>query len=341
MTRRSSGAKGGKGGEGTRRRIAGSGTRRTVATKATESGLALDDRPLAIVPMRDGKRLLVVLPYELWTVEREGEELRFVQNIELRSARPSVSEGEGGSLWIGGDHLFRGRAFATEHEKFGSKLGGFVDHVAVLRPGLLAGVGPRGEVLIDTQKEAVIHQRKSKEGTATSVCASADERAIFADQSGAAWVIDPAHPGGYTQLRFETRSEHDPPEEAIVRVQVDGRGRCLIAARDGAVAWTRPSLRREGEAYAPLPAGERACLALDADRWWMYALRPRGRLQRFLLEAPPPPEPEPSTGRGRPAPEPPAPPAHEELRLSRPASCMACIETVNDLDETDETDGAT
>lgn len=311
------------------RRVAASGKRRTVAAKAKSSGLALDDTPLSIGLMRDKKRLLVCLPYELWTVEVDGADLRFTQSIELKAAEPSVTEGEAGALWIGGDHLHRGSAFAKKIEKVGTKLGGYVDHVALLRPGLLAGVGAQGEVLIDLDKESVVHKRKAKGTRGIDVTASADERAIFADGSSAAWIIDPAHPGGYTQLRFERRSEHNPDIEGITHVHVDARGRCLFAARDGAVGWTQASLRRAGERWCELPAAERTCLALDADAHWAYVLRPRGRLQRFLLEAPPAPEApsNPGRGRGRPAPpEPPPPPPIQETRLPRAASCLAVIE---------------
>ena len=300
-----------------------SGTRRTVAGRSKDSGITLDDAPFSILPMRDQKRLLVCLPHDLWIIRVDGAELSYAQNIELDAPAPSVSEAEKGELWIGGKHLRRGSAFDLSVSKFGSKLGGYVDDVALLRPGLLCGVGHQGEVLLDLERGEVLHRRKAKGSRARSVCASADERAIFTDESSSAWVIDPAHPGGYTKLRFEGTHSADLPEEAIVRVSVDHKGRCLLAAKDGAVAWTTASLRRAGECWNKLPAAECEPLSIASDDDWLYVLRPRGRFQRFNLRRDLPPK----KGKGRKPDEDEAPPlpAAQECRLERAATCMAIL----------------
>jgi hypothetical protein len=273
--------------------------------------------------MRDQKRLLVCLPHDLWVIKVEGSELSYAQNIELDAPSPSVSEAEKGELWIGGKHLRRGSAFNQSVSKFGSKLGGYVDDVALLRPGLLCGVGHQGEVLLNLENGEVLHRRKAKGSRARSVCASADERAIFTDESSSAWVIDPAHPGGYTKLRLEHTHAADLPEEAIVCASVDHKGRCLLAARDGAVAWTTPSLRRAGERWTKLPAAEREPLSIASDDDWLYVLRPRGRVQRFNLR--PAAEPPKSKGRKSNEEETPPLPAAQECRLERAATCMAVL----------------
>src|SRR5690606_6154441 len=230
-----------------RRRVAPSGQRRTVATRGpNEQGTGLDDVPRQLLVTRDQKRLVVSMAYSLAIFERVDKGLREGQSIELPDEAPHVSEGSDHRLWIGGSHLHRGGLFNDKIEKYGSKLGGYVDHVALLRPGLVCGVGSQGEVLLDVDNDEVLHRRRSREGRACSVAATADERAIFADGGASAWVIDPAHPAGYTQLRFERASEHAPPEEGIVLVVVDHKGRALLAARDGAIAWTTSSLRRDG-----------------------------------------------------------------------------------------------
>ena len=288
---------------------------------------------------RDEKRLVVAMPHTVAVFERVDGSLREGQTIELTDDAPRVTEDEEQRLWIGGSHLHRGGLFSDKVEKFGSKLGGYVEHVALLRPGLLCGVGGQGEVLLDLESQAVLHRRRAREGHACSVAATADERAIFADGGPSAWVIDPAHPAGYTQLRFERASEHAPSEEGIVLVAVDHKGRALLAARDGAVAWTTSSLRRDGEAFSELAATERLPLALTADDHWMYVLRPRGRLQRISIaplpddgeevakpnSAKPNPAKRDRRGNGpKSAPEP-HQPRLQELRLPREATTMAIL----------------
>ncbi|HET6583028.1 MAG TPA: hypothetical protein VFG69_06270, partial [Nannocystaceae bacterium] len=119
--------------------------RRTIAGRPGGEIVTLDDRPLSLQFCRDGKRLLVVLPYEVWVLH--AETLAIEKTIELTSAEPSVGEGEeDGALWFGGQHLHRGSVWSAAATKFGSKLGGFVDRVALVRPRQLCGVGTQGEI---------------------------------------------------------------------------------------------------------------------------------------------------------------------------------------------------
>src|SRR5688500_9442588 len=132
--------------------------RRTVAGRGSAAVTSLDDRPLSIAVSRDGKRLVVALPYEVWILGAETLEVE--RTIELSSAHPTVFEADEGVLWIGGAHLHRASLFSTAAAKVGTKLGGFVDHVCLARPHLLCGVGTQGEILWDVDKEDVVHRRK-------------------------------------------------------------------------------------------------------------------------------------------------------------------------------------
>ena len=300
--------------------------------------LSLDDRPLAIERSADARHLIVTLPYELWIID--AKTLAEQRTIPLTMARPSVIEGWEGALWIGGQHLYRGSLNSTSVTKAGTKLGGYVDHITLIRDDLLCGVGSQGELLWDIDRGAPVHKRKSPGPAAIAVVASADGRAVFSDGSQTAWVIDPAHPAGYAQLRLNATSPVPVAAESIVRLaRTDGTrgGRVLLGARDGAVAWTTRDLRLAGER---IPAGTRDMtpLALAGDERWVYVLRRRGVLQRFLIA-----QPNARAGgsggkhkgkkqRRQPLPgqqtgelEPPPLPEAQEVRLSKLAECMTLL----------------
>jgi len=307
------------------------GTRRTILAPSVAplDELALDDRPLAIARSRDRRYFIVTLPYELWIVD--AKTLAVQRTIPLTMARPSVAEGWDGALWVGGQHLFRASINTSTTTKIGSKLGGYVDHVALIRDDLLCGVGGQGELLWDIDRGSHTHKRKSPGPAAIGVVASADGRAVFCDGSSTAWVIAPAHTAGYAQLRLANTSAVPVEREAIITLgstQATLGGRVLLGARDGAVAWTSRDLRLAGE-RVPAGAGSRDMTprALVGDERWVYALRGRGLLQRFLIAQPSAPKPKKSMAPGRPASEVEAPPLPEAqwVRLPKLAECMALI----------------
>ena len=284
----------------------------------------LDDRPLELVVSRDGKRVLVVLPYEL--VVLDARDLTIQRSLEIGAARPDVAEDVEGLLWIGGPHLHRGSSWGGSTTKVGSKLGGLVGRVALLRPGLLCGVGSTGEVLWDVEKEKPLHRRKVSERHVHALVATPDERAVFADGTSTAWVIDPAHPSGYSQLKFRRGSKHAVWREGIVALGLSRTGRLLLGARDGGVAWTHADLRIAHERFPAKPGRtERSTpLALSGDERHAYVLRPRGVLERYLLEPPTHDEDKRGRGRSKPSAEPEEapPPLAETVRLKRPAEAM-------------------
>lgn len=259
--------------------------RRTVAGSAAASSVTLDDRPLSIERSRDGKRLIVVLPYEVWIVNAGTFEVE--RTIELPSEAPSVFEAEeDGVLWIGGQHLHRGSLFSGAVTKVGSKLGGFVDRVCLLAPTLLCGVGSHGEVLWDTESETAIHRRKAGEHAVLGLARGADGRAVWLEGVGHAWVVDPDHPSGYMKLPLKTTSEHDVAHEAVVRLGLTSDGLCVLAAADGGVGWTNRVLRLVEERFPKV--GKHAARPLDVcgDARWIYVLRSGGLLHRFLIAQP-------------------------------------------------------
>ncbi|MFO7561365.1 MAG: hypothetical protein R6X02_01875 [Enhygromyxa sp.] len=303
--------------------------------------LALDDRPLSIARSQDGRQLIVTLPYELWIVD--AKLLTAQRTIPLSMARPSVAEGWEGTLWVGGQHLFRAKLNATTTTKVGSKLGGYVDHVALIRDDLLCGVGSQGELLWDIDRAGATHKRKSTGPAALGVVATADGRAVFCDGSETAWVIDPSYTAGYAQLRLAHTSPVPVASEGIVclgRTEAALGGRVLLGARDGAVGWTGRDLRLAAERI-PAGAGKRGLqpLALAGDERWVYALRGRGVLQRFLVAQPHPPRPDKDkrgkkgkhgklSAFGKPEPEaelPPPLPEAQEVRLDKLAECMGLL----------------
>jgi hypothetical protein len=280
---------------------------------ATAGSATLDDRPLEVVAARGGKRVLVVLPYEVWSINAETLEVE--KTIELSSARPSVFEADEGVLWLGGQHLHRGSLFTGAATKIGTKLGGFVDRVCLVRPTLLCGAGTHGEVLWDVEQEADIHRRKTSEREIHGLVAAPDGRGMFADGSQQAWVIDPDHPSGYMKLRLRHTSEGEVADEGIVLLGMTTRGAAILAARDGAVGWTNRALRLVGERMpreqATVP------LAVTGDERWIYVLRSAGVLQRFLVAQP---EPAPE------AKEEPEPlPDAQTTKLDRLATCMTLV----------------
>lgn len=304
------------------------GGRRTVAGRSSAPVVNLDDHPLALAVSRDGKRVLVTLPYDIWIVIAQTLEVE--RTIPLESPRPSVSEGEEGVLWIGGQHLYRSTLVSTTASKHGSKLGGFVDHVCQLRSRMLCGAGSQGEVLWDVAKEDVVHRRKVAEHAVLGLVPTADGRVVWAGGESHAWVIDPDHPSGYTKLKLKHTSAAEVASEAIVALGTTPDGGCVLAARDGAVAWTNRGLRLVGERHLESGGPGQRPLAVASDATHVYVLRPAGVLHRFLL-APPKPPAEPAkrdaarkaVPRGKPEPEADAPPEAELCRLRRLATCIA------------------
>ena len=288
--------------------------RRTVAATAASESVDLDDRPLAIVPSRDGKRLLAALPYEVWVLAAATLEVE--RSVQVPASEPSVCEMGDGELWFGGHHLHRGTYFSTAPAKVGSKLGGVVDRVCAVRSDLLCGVGGQGEILWRTDKDQAVHRRKASEHDTFALVAAAGQ-AIWADGSAAAWVIDPDRPAGYMQLRLRSTSPVEVEAEGIVALGVTSGGRVILAARDGGVGWTGHGLRLEAERFPRMALRHAAPLAVAGDERWVYVLRPRGLLQRFLIEQPRPADPD--------DPPPPLPEAQEH-RLRWPASALALLD---------------
>lgn len=304
--------------------------------------LALDDRPLAIQASADARYLLVTLPYELWVVD--ARTLGVQRTIALDMARPSIVEGWEGTLWIGGAHLHRGNLHSSTTTKVGTKLGGLVDHIGLIRADLLAGVGDQGELLWDIDREAPVHQRKSSGPEPLALVTSKDERAVFADGGSNCWVIDPTYKLGYAQLKLAATSPVPVEREAIVCLGKTSEQRILLAARDGALAWTNPDLRLAGErAPADLLRGktsESEPLALAGDERWVYVLRPKGLLQRFLIAQPLPPKKVAKRDKGKlkdhgrkPEVEPEPLPEAQEVRLDKIASCLLVVTDEHDAGE--------
>lgn len=315
-----------------RRAVISSG-RRTVAAGAGDGVVALDDRPLSLLGSADGKRVIVALPYEVVVVHAETLELE--KSIELPLAEPSVAlaDDEGG-LWFGGQHLYRGSVWSTKAEKFGSKLGGFVDRVVLVGPRTLCGVGTQGEILVDVEKEAVLHRRKVAERDVLGLMASVDGRAVSlwlepdphghgAGPSNFAWVIDPEHLSGYMRLKLRNTSALAVPSEAVVAIGRAPGGHCVLAARDGAVGWTNRALRPMLERVPDVELRGSTPLAIAADERWIYVLRPGATLHRFSIE-PPPPEPKDGAKDKDKDKEEPLP-AAQTCKLPRHATCIVTV----------------
>ncbi|MEE9382620.1 MAG: hypothetical protein V3V08_04315 [Nannocystaceae bacterium] len=316
-----------------RRRVVadGSGTRRRIeaVTRSDSDTALLHDVPIELRRSRDGKRLFVILPYELWVLDSRS--LNMQRRIELSMPRPSLSEDAEGVLWIGGQHLYRGGVWTDAVVKVGSKLGGFVDQVVLLRPGLLCGVGRHGEVLWDTNANELLHRRKTREHHVYGLLATADERALWAGGESSSWLIHPARTSGYTRVRFPTTSSDAVEAEVVVALGMTTHGRCILGARDGGIAWTHSDLRLAHERF-PTGAGEHAwAVAVAGDERWIYVLRPKGLLQRFRIDEPKKPKKRADrevyrrggTSRALPEQEAPVPdPPAQCCRLELPASCL-------------------
>lgn len=280
-----------------------------VVTARAQEAVTLDDRPLELIASHGGKRLIVVLPYDVWIVNAASLEPE--RNIELKSPIPSAFEGpEDGIVWLGGKHLFRGNLFNPTTTKVGTKLGGFVDRVCQLGPNLVCGVGSQGEVLFDVEKESVVHRRKTGERAVHGLVRGEDGRAAFADGTASAWVIDPEHPSGYMKLHLRGTGETGDPRHGIVALGRTVTGRCLLGARDGAIGWTNRALRLQTERYPK--GGASAPLAMCGDDEYAYVLRQAGLLERYRLE---------EAEQDDEGDEPPPPPA-QSVRLKRIASAM-------------------
>ena len=65
------------------------GGRRTVAGRSSAPVVNLDDHPLALAVSRDGKRVLVTLPYDIWIVIAQTLEVE--RTIPLESPRPRLA----------------------------------------------------------------------------------------------------------------------------------------------------------------------------------------------------------------------------------------------------------
>ena len=114
------------------------------------------------------------------------------------------------------------------------------------------------------------------------------------------------------KLKLKGTSPVDVDEEGIVLLATTAHGRCLLGARDGAVAWTNRALRIAGEKF---PRDTGAPLGLAGNERWVYALRQGSVLQRFLVAQP---EPEPDAKE-----EPPELPEAQTTRLPKAATCIA------------------
>jgi hypothetical protein len=279
-----------------------------VSTRTHDDFVALDDRPLGLHLARDGKRLLVTLPWAVCVVHGSTREVE--RTIPVPSAAPSVHDhGDDGTLWIGGQHLHRANLRTGTITKVGSRLGGFVDHVGFLRPSLLCGVGSHGEILWEPEGETFVHRRRTSERHVSGCLLSDDGRAIFADGSTCAWIIDPDHPTGYAMLRLP-HTQPSAPSHVIDVIGRTSEGRCILAARDGTVGWTHRTLRMERDVLPP-PAECSEPLCATGDSTFVYVLRGGGLLQRFRLH-PDAPVPEGET----------VPPAAESVRLGRAPTCV-------------------
>jgi hypothetical protein len=107
------------------------------------------------------------------------------------------------------------------------------------------------------------------------------------------------------------------PAEAIVALGTTTTGATILAARDGAVAWTNRALRIVAERFVRMDLRHSTPLSVAGDERWIYVLRPGGVLQRFLVAQP---EPPPDLEKGE---EPEPLPDAQGVRLERTASCLA------------------
>lgn len=268
----------------------GGGQRRIIASNAKRGPheLLLDDRPLALISSRDQKWVYAIVPYAICVLDFE---LRRVERvIELPHPKPSLWEDQDHQLWIGGHHLYIAHAFSGKAQKVGSKLAGWVDQIIGLdEEGLLFGVGSQGEILLerDTRKERF--RRSAHHNGPFDLCALQDTRPLFCHGQRGAHIVDIHHLDGYTQLRLKDQDDWENPRQALskcYRAPDCHPERVFLAAQDGAVAWTGPGLRLDASLYLAEPGPAPQPLALFADPRWLYVLRERGELCRYLLAPP-------------------------------------------------------
>jgi hypothetical protein len=176
-------------------------------------------------------------------------------------------------------------------------------------------VGPQGEVLLDVEKEDVVHRRKVADHEVLGLVSAPDGRAVWIGGNSHAWVIDPEHPSGYMKLKLRSTSVDDVPHESIAALASTAAGAVVLAARDGAVGWTNRALRLVGERFPKIELRVSTPLAIAGDERWIYVLRPNATLHRFLVEQPPP-DPDAKV-------EPPPLPEAEATKLDKQATCMA------------------
>lgn len=314
-------------GSGQRRRIMGQGS-----ASAKDPTLALEDAPIGLTLSRDQKWIFVTIPYGLLILPRDASMIE--RRIELPHPHPVVSEAADHLLWIGGHHLFRVHAFSGKPQKFGSKLAGYVDQIQWLEAdNRLFGVGTHGEILIDLEREETLFRRQQSRAAATAVVAYEKEQCVFSEAKRCAMIFDPSYTEGYTQLNFKTQSDWENPDHAITQVFPHSETRLILAAADGGVAWTGPSARIEKEYFPKTPQTKSGTatsapyfpLAVTSDERYIYVLRERGVLHRFLFAQPPATTTETRGKYGARKVQADPLPEAQRCRLGRPASAMTLI----------------
>lgn len=267
---------------GTRRRIVASNK-----SKAGE-GLALDDRPFALIPSRDKKWIFTLVPYGIRVLSADLG--RVERSIDLPHAQPSVWEDEDHLLWVGGHHLYRVHAFSGKPNKVGTKLSGWVDKIVGLtRDNLLLGVGSQGEVLLERDSLKERFRRNASHAGPFDLTALDSDRAIVCHGKNVGHIIDLNHLDGYTQIHVKDQDTWENPEHTLqlsYHAEQTQPPRLCLATQDGAVAWTGTSLSLKSSLYLAKPGRHARPLAMYADARWLYVLREGAHLHRYLLTPP-------------------------------------------------------